>query len=67
VKVTDEVTHEGLDRVDQTLKSETNKRLEEIRNQQKIDRANKSADKDPERTRRSCFRRPSRLRSQKTD
>lgn len=47
-KVTDEVTHEGLDRVNSTIEQQTNKRLEEIRNQQKIGKGGKSATDDPE-------------------
>lgn len=46
-KVSDRNTHEGLDRVNETLESQTNKRLEEIRNQQKIGKAGKSATEDP--------------------
>jgi len=41
-RVTDQVTHEGLDRVDNTLKNQTNKRIEEVRDQQKIGDAKRS-------------------------
>lgn len=41
-QVTDEVTHEGLERVDNTLKNQTNKRIEELRDQHKIGGAGRS-------------------------
>lgn len=47
-QVTDEVTHEGLERIDKTLQNQTSKRLEELREQHKIGTAQKSATEDPQ-------------------
>ena len=47
-QVTDEVTHQGLENVDSTLKNQTNKRLEELGDQQRIGSAQKSAEEDPQ-------------------
>lgn len=46
-KVSDKDTHTGLDTLDKTIREETNKRLEQIRDQQKIGTGQKSADEDP--------------------
>lgn len=47
-KVTDRDTHTGLDTLDKTIREETNKRLEQIRDQEKIGMGQKSADGDPD-------------------
>ena len=46
-QVTDDVTHRGLQDVNDMLKEQTNKRLEELREQSKIGTAERSATEDP--------------------
>jgi hypothetical protein len=47
-QVTDAVTHEGLDRINSTLKDQTNERLKDLYDQQRIGQASGTTGGDPE-------------------